>query len=111
MGHFSYCFCISLIHSLWQGAVLLGIFKLLHPKRSDPSSKRNFLYFLLLAQVLLSVCTFYIYYTGNLPGYNVYITAYDDFIKFSLSYIEKFSPMLAFTVGNVFRITLTQRLN
>jgi beta-lactamase regulating signal transducer with metallopeptidase domain len=66
MNHFSYSFCVTLFHSLWQSGLLLLIYAALKitPGKASTSYKRNLLFFLLGAQLIVSVLTFYIYYSG-----------------------------------------------
>lgn len=65
MIHFSYSFCLTLLHSLWQAALLMGLYfvanRLLH-KNNAPLARRNLLYLTLAAQLFISICTFCIYY-------------------------------------------------
>ena len=64
---FFYSFIETLVHSLWQSALLVlfyacaGIFV----KSSSPLQKRNILYSLLLTQLFVSVATFFICFNGN----------------------------------------------
>lgn len=67
MGQFAYGFSLTLLHSLWQSALLLLVYIVitLVIKRQLPSAKRNLLYLLLLAQLMVSIITFWIYYSGS----------------------------------------------
>jgi beta-lactamase regulating signal transducer with metallopeptidase domain len=67
MGQFAYGFSLTLLHSLWQSALLLLVYGAVTVilKRHTPSSRRNFLYLLLLTQLILSSATFWIYYSGS----------------------------------------------
>lgn len=65
MIHFSYSFCITMLHSLWQAALLMGLYIVanrLLQKNNAPLAKRNLLYITLAAQLFISICTFCIYY-------------------------------------------------
>lgn len=68
MAQFSYSFCMAMLHSLWQAALLLLLYlaadKVLL-RNNSPLAKRNFLFSILLSQLLLFVVSFFIYYTGN----------------------------------------------
>ena len=67
MEHFSFSLLMSLLHSLWQAAVLVCFYHglmLLFPHRS-PEQKRNFLFLLLGVQVTLSLSTFIVLYNGS----------------------------------------------
>jgi beta-lactamase regulating signal transducer with metallopeptidase domain len=58
---------MAMLHSLWQAALLMLLYimvnRLIH-KNNAPLAKRNFLYIAVASQLVLSVCTFLIYYTG-----------------------------------------------
>ena len=65
---FTYSFCISMLHSLWQAALLMLLYKLIDHishKNSAPLAKRNFLYLAIGTQFILFVCTFSLYYYGS----------------------------------------------
>ncbi len=94
MGHFSYCFCLTLLHSLWQAGLLFsayGGFNVV-ASRTQPAAKRNVLYLLLLGQLLISISTFVIYYTGSLSFYSEIITANFYGIISNQSYLEQIAP-------------------
>lgn len=60
MALFSYSFCMAMLHSLWQGALLWLLYKGFHSfKKEGPSPiiKRNFLFLLAGAQVLFFIIT------------------------------------------------------
>ncbi len=65
MIHLSYSFCMTMLHSFWQAALLLLLYitvdKLIH-KNNAPLAKRNVLYATLLTQLILSAFTFTVYY-------------------------------------------------
>ncbi len=70
MEQFSYYFISTMLHSLWQTALLLlfyGAILLLKP-RLAPLHKRNILLSLLLVQVLYSVVTFYLLTNNTTQG-------------------------------------------
>lgn len=65
MAQLSYSFCMSLLHSLWQAAVLLLIYYLVEKSlqhRITPLQKRNLLFVSLGVQTILFLSTFCIYY-------------------------------------------------
>ncbi len=64
---FFYSFIETLVHSLWQSAllVLFYAFAGIFVKSSSPLQKRNILYSLLLTQLIVSVATFFICFNGN----------------------------------------------
>jgi len=94
MSQFSYSFCLSLFHSLWQSALLLILYAAIHPivKKQLPSFKRNLLYGLLFSQVIISSCTFLIYYSSSFGFYRDIIEpGVSTFLLAQQSFIEKYS--------------------
>ena len=70
MEQFSYHFIATMLHSLWQSALLLvffGTITLVKPKLS-PLSKRNLLLSMLAVQVIYSLATFYFLATDTTQG-------------------------------------------
>lgn len=65
MIQFAFSFCMALLHSLWQAALLMLLYvaidKLTH-KNNAPLGKRNFLYLAITAQLALFISTFLIYF-------------------------------------------------
>ncbi len=68
MIQFTYSFCMAMLHSLWQAALLMLLYvivdKLIH-KNSAPLAKRNFLYAALTVQLTLFSLTFSIYFLSS----------------------------------------------
>ncbi len=67
MAQFSYSFCIAMLHSFWQAALLLLLFIAVNKillRNNTPLAKRNFLFVTLAAQLLLFIFTFFIYFSG-----------------------------------------------
>ena len=65
MIHFSYSFCLMMLHSFWQAAFILLLYVTLNKivyKNTAPLAKRNFLYTALLTQLVLSGFTFSFYF-------------------------------------------------
>lgn len=65
MIHFSYSFCLMMLHSFWQAAFILLLYVTLNKivyKNTAPLAKRNFLYAALLTQLVLSAFTFSVYF-------------------------------------------------
>ncbi len=67
MGLFSYSLCMSLLHSLWQSALLLLLYQLWQSmfRKQNPAIKRNTLLSLLLVQLFFSVLTFISYFQDS----------------------------------------------
>ncbi len=66
MEHFSYSIILTLFHSFWQLALLLGAYRLLsfYFKKTAPIVRRNFLFIILLLQIISTLFTFILYYTN-----------------------------------------------
>lgn len=68
MAQFAYSFCLAMLHSLWQSALLMllylaaGHFFL---QKKSPLAKRNFLFILLLSQVLLFAFSLFVFYSTS----------------------------------------------
>ncbi len=63
MAYFTYQFCISLLHSIWQMGIVCGLFFLLNKtllQKAHPTQKRNFLFYLLGFQMIISIVTFFL---------------------------------------------------
>ena len=68
MAQFSYSFCMAMLHSFWQAALLLLLFILadnIFLRNNSPLAKRNFLFATLVSQLLLFIFTFFIYFSGT----------------------------------------------
>ncbi len=68
MAQFSYGFCMAMLHSFWQAALLLLLYSFINKvfsRNNAPLAKRNFLFAMLGSQLVLSILTFYIYFSGN----------------------------------------------
>lgn len=68
MIQFTYSFCMAMLHSLWQAALLMLLYFIvdnLTHKNSAPLAKRNFLYAAVAAQLALFSCTFLIYFFSS----------------------------------------------
>jgi beta-lactamase regulating signal transducer with metallopeptidase domain len=61
--NFFYSFTLTIIHSLWQAAILLLFYFIINAasNKIHPLKKRNFLYSLTVVQLLASFFTFYLY--------------------------------------------------
>ena len=92
MTQLSYSFCMSMLHSLWQTGLLWLLYVVVDRfflKKNSPLEKRNLLFFIITAQLVLFVMTFFIYFstpqnaivpgnigewvTGLLPAEKMYI--------------------------------------
>jgi len=70
MVQFSYSFCMALLHSFWQAALLWLLYfiidSIIH-KHNAPLAKRNFLFTAIAAQLVLFGITFSIYFFDTAP--------------------------------------------
>ena len=103
MGSVSYSFCMSLVHSLWQAALLFLVYILIERgiRRHSPVFKRNLLYMLLLTQFVLSLVTFFFYYSGDTVFSEALAENYLRPLLPSLHSIQEFAPWLSTTYGAV----------
>ncbi len=101
MEHFSYSLLLSLIHSLWQAALLLCFYFAadLLVKRTNPVYKRNLLFVLLLTQVIASITTFFIYYSGETFLLSELISSDVVGLFSTQGYMEIFAPWLILSYG------------
>lgn len=91
MGFF-YSFTETLMHSFWQAALLVIMYAGITAAAINmhPLQKRNVLYNLLVLQILVSCCTFYIYFFENnnsisffkIPSFN-WLTQFSGLIFYS----------------------------
>ena len=68
MIQFTYSFCMAMLHSLWQAALLMLLYIIvdnLTHKNSAPLAKRNFLYATITAQLILFLSTFLLYFFSS----------------------------------------------
>ncbi len=78
MIQFTYSFCMAMLHSFWQAALLMLLYvivdKLIH-KNSAPLAKRNFLYAAITAQLMLFLLTFlsYFFSTEGISTFSIVI--------------------------------------
>ncbi len=80
MVQFAYSFCMTLLHSLWQAALLVLLYiaiSTLISRNAAPIAKRNFLYAAITTQFVLSVTTFLLYFF-NTTGLTTFIAVTQD---------------------------------
>jgi bla regulator protein BlaR1 len=67
MGQFSYSFAVSMMHSIWQSAILLGLYFAITAllRNAHPLFKRNLLFGMIAVQIIASLATFSFYYSGS----------------------------------------------
>ena len=66
MTQLSYSFCMAMLHSLWQAALLVLFYfildKALLLKNTSPLGKRNLLFIIITTQLALFITTFAVYF-------------------------------------------------
>ncbi|MFN0082138.1 MAG: M56 family metallopeptidase [Ferruginibacter sp.] len=91
---FFYSFTQTILHSLWQAVLLVLLHSVVFviSKKNHPLQKRNFLYFLLFAQLCVSLFTFWVCFNG----YQIATAlAFRDFINLKpLSFINNYNTFI-----------------
>ena len=87
---FFYSFIETMLHSIWQAALLLCVYLFVNniERNYHPLQKRNFLYLLLLSQFLISVVTFLSFFTGIGLTINFTIPFQNSHFSFLHNYYE-----------------------
>jgi len=98
MGQLAYNFTLTLLHSLWQSALLLLVYYviILIIQKQYPHARRNALYFLLVVQLVLSGITFWFYFAGFENLYEPLIALEYAAIFTSHSLFEKLAPWILY---------------
>jgi beta-lactamase regulating signal transducer with metallopeptidase domain len=86
MPQLSYSFCMSMLHSLWQAGLLLLVYffaEIIVQEKARPLQKRNWLFVLLLSQIVLFILTFFIYYfnAADYGGVNIISNAVTNILS------------------------------
>lgn len=109
MQFFSYCLSLSLLHSLWQSALLLGMYAIFSNTagNSSPAAKRNLLLGMILLQVLLSLSTFFIYYSGSAAAITSYLADHFSGLAGTGSMINGMAPWISviYTLAVLYKIS------
>ena len=105
---FFYSFITTLLHSIWQAALLLCVylFICLFGKNYHPIQKRNFLYFLLLAQLSISIITFFGFlYSCNFKT-NI---GFSDYVQVDrLPFLKNYYPLVFISYMAIVAIKIVQ---
>ena len=100
MGQLSYSITITLLHSIWQTALLWIFYKTAVSalKNTHPAAKRNAVLTLLLSQIILSSITFALTLTGISPvSENIFpVTGY---VALQAHWLKNYSAYLLFLYG------------
>ncbi len=110
MATLSYSFCMSLLHSFWQAALLYAVYFLADKSlgtRFTPVQKRNLLYVSLLVQSALFVFTFCLYYIKPVAGLSTLIDVTGLATIITPESVSKISPWFftAYTVIVFYKFT------
>ncbi len=111
MSQFSYSFCITIFHSIWQAALILLLYVIVSPvlKNQLPGARRNTLYVLLIFQLIISVLTFLFSYFGSPEMYLSLLTASTSNILVQQYLLQRYSSLLmTFYVVAVLFQTITK---
>jgi beta-lactamase regulating signal transducer with metallopeptidase domain len=97
MIQFTYSFCMALLHSFWQAALLLLLYvivdKLTH-KNNAPLAKRNFLYISMAALLILFAGTFSIYFFSALGIGSISVFVQNLTESFNTAGIKMITPWI-----------------
>ena len=91
MSQLPYSLCITMLHSLWQCALLMLFYFTIQPlfKRQHPAFKRNILFGLLITQLIISAVNFYFYYSGSVIFLSNILNVSYSSMLLKNSFIEK----------------------
>lgn len=110
MNQFSYSFAVSMLHSIWQMAVLLLFYFLLTASitKTHPGFKRNILFGLLALQLGTSVITFIFYFTNSFNAYENKLTALLSKPFFTHSWMQSYATYIfyAYSLAVLYRIAV-----
>lgn len=111
MEQFAYSFAITMMHSIWQMALLLLFYYTVTAafRNWPPLAKRNLLLFILFAQVLSSVTSFYLIYSKPFSDYREDIQTLLQSFSASQSWLQQYAPVLfaLYTFGLLYKLGYT----
>ena len=96
MEQFAYSFAITMMHSIWQMALLLLMYYIATALFSKwpPLAKRNLLLFVLGAQLLSSIASFYFVYSQPFSGYRENIQELLQVFSSSQSWLQEYASYI-----------------
>lgn len=96
MEQFAYSFAITMMHSIWQMALLMGVYYLLTAVFSKwpPIAKRNLLFLVIAAQLLTSVVSFYFVYSKPFFDYRNNVQELLKSFTSTQTWLQDYSPYL-----------------
>jgi beta-lactamase regulating signal transducer with metallopeptidase domain len=96
MEQFAYSFAITMMHSIWQMALLMGMYYVLTAAFSKwpPVAKRNLLLLVVAAQLLTSVISFYFIYSKPFFDYRENIQELLQSFSSTQSWLQDYSSYI-----------------
>ncbi len=96
MEQFAYSFAITMMHSVWQMALLLLFYYVLTAvfRKWPPLAKRNLLLVILSAQLLSSAISFYFVYSKPFLDYRENLQSVLQNLSASQSWLQQYAPLL-----------------
>lgn len=111
MEQFAYSFAITMMHSIWQMALLLLFYytAVAMFRNWPPLAKRNLLLFILSAQVLSSVTSFYLVYSKPFSDYREDIQTLLQSFSTSQNWLQQYAPVLfaLYAFGLLYKLSYT----
>ncbi len=103
MMQFSYSFCLTLVHSIWQSALLLLLYVVLNRivSKQPPAYRRNLLYLLMLVQLFTSILTFVFHYTRDESNFTASLVSGINAMAGNQSFLQNIAPYLFFVYSLV----------
>lgn len=100
---FSYSFCLTLVHSIWQSALLLLLYVVLNRivSKQPPAYRRNLLYLLMLVQLFTSILTFVFHYTRDESNFTASLVSGINAMAGNQSFLQNIAPYLFFVYSLV----------
>ncbi|MBC7937180.1 MAG: M56 family metallopeptidase [Rhizobacter sp.] len=109
MEQFAYSFAITMMHSIWQMALLLLFYYVAVNlfRQWPPVAKRNLLLFVLSAQVISSMLSFYFIYSTPFLDYREDIQTLLQSFSTSQNWLLQYAPLLfsLYTFGLLYKLS------
>lgn len=96
MEQFAYNFALTMMHSIWQIALLLLVYGVATTllKKAAPLAKLNLLYLLLGTQLITSILSFYILYSHPFDNFGKSIPLVLNSFIASQNWLQAFAPII-----------------
>ena len=111
MQQFAYSFAITMMHSIWQMALLLMLYKtaIALLKKWPPLAKRNLLFLVLLAQLITSAISFYLLYSRPFEEYGKNIQLLLNSFIIPQNWLHNYSELIfiLYTLVVIFKLGST----